>query len=46
VIGKGGQGIVYGCVWQKKNCAIKQVILAGDKAVGKDLFQELQIMIE
>ncbi len=46
MIGEGGQGIVYACEWQGKNCAIKQVALAGNKAKGKDLFQELQIMVE
>ncbi len=46
LIGEGGQGIVYAGVYLGKPCAIKQVILFGNKAKGKDLFQELQIMVE
>ena len=46
MITEGGQGIVYAGMWQGKNCAIKQVILAGNKTKGKDLFNELQIMVE
>ncbi len=46
LIGEGGQGTVYAGVYQGKACAIKQVILFGNKGKGKDLFQELQIMVE
>ena len=38
VIGEGGQGIVIAGDWQGKSVAIKQVILFGNKAKGKDLF--------
>ncbi len=46
IIGIGGQGIVYGGIWKEKKCAIKEIILQGNREVAKGLFQELQIMVE
>ena len=41
IIGSGGQGIVYGCIWKERKCAIKETILQGNRDVAKSLFQEL-----
>jgi hypothetical protein len=46
IIASGGQGIIYGCIWKEKKCAIKEIILNGNKEVAKYLFQELKIMVE
>ena len=46
VIGKGGQGIVFDCKWKEKKCAIKEILISGDREVAENLFQELKIMEE
>jgi hypothetical protein len=46
ILGRGGQGIVYGCLWKNKNTAVKEIYLEGNKEVANDLFKELQIMVE
>lgn len=46
IIGSGGLGIVYGCIWKDKKCAIKEIILQGNRDLAISLFQELKIMAE
>ncbi len=37
---------IHSCVWQGKNIAIKRVILDGYIEIGKDLFHQIQALIE
>ncbi len=37
-LGKGGQGIVHGCIWNGKSSAVKEIVVAEDLETTKNIF--------